>query len=799
LKTNSTYHFLRLLRFNAIWAIRSWLKQAARNAALPLIVLVFLLILTSCSNTKFLGKDEKLYTYSWFSQKGFGKIKDKPLKAYEVYSIGKVKTNRPFMGMPRTSLLIHNYWEPTGTRGPRHYIYRVFGKPPVLLENVNPEFRAKVMQQRLYEMGHFDSNVNVNIKTYGKDDKKARAKYNIIFYPAFTFRDYNFIPQSSQVDSLITGSMDKALIKPGKWYWVNTLEDERSRISNLLRENGYYFFNPNYLFFHADTTNAHKRVDLRLVLKSDIPNRSLHKYAIRNVNVKVNADNPKYLGQNKKEPFVYKNILFDDPWNLFKAKRIARGVSVAPGKQYSLTDQMNTVRFLQGYDVFKSVNISFNRVDSVANLLDAVVELIPLKPVQTSLNATFATKSNDFLGPAAEFTIGNMNLFGGAEKLIFKVNGGFEWQKRSKRQQYELGFNSYEIGSQLRLVTPRVLVPFPTRRKSMRYISKTHLTFGYNSIKRVQFYTTDVLQFKFGYYWRLDEKHEYSLDLVSLDYLRVPKKSTEFKLFLDYFSQIANSFEQQLIPGSIFSYTFSSRPTQKIGDKLYLNTTIDIAGNLASLFSKGNGKATDKDFQPGLVFGTPYAHYFIWNADIRYFMYMSKKKQLATRFFAGLGAPYGNSSVLPFTKQYYAGGSQDIRAFYARSIGPGSYTPAKNNVYQGGFIDQTGDIKLLANFEFRFPLTYRTNGALFIDAGNVWLWNTDEKRPGGEFRFNKFMKDLAVGTGFGLRFDLEYFIFRLDAAIPLRKPYFPHGDNWSFNNSGFLGDYILSIAVGYPF
>jgi outer membrane protein insertion porin family len=760
---------------------------------------VSVLIFNSCSNLKFLAKDEKLYTYTWVSEKGLGKIKDKPLKVYELYTVGMVKTNRPFIGMPRTSLLIYNYCEPTGTWGPRHYIYRVFAKPPVLLEDVNPEFRAKVMQQRLYEMGHFDSHVDVDIKTYGKGDKKARAKYNIIFHPAYTFRNYNYIPRNIKIDNLISNSLENSYIKQGKWYWVNTLERERNRISNMLRDSGYYYFNPNYLYFHADTTKAYKRVDLDLVVKSDIPDRSVEKFSIRNVSVKVNSDNPKHLDNNAPKPFTYHNFEYDDPWELFKPKRIARGLSIAPGKQYSFTDQMNTVRFLQGYDAFKSVNVAFQQVDSSDNLLDATVELLPLKPIQTSVNATFATKSNDFLGPAAEFTIGNMNLFGGAEKLLFKLDGGFEWQKRSKRQKYELGFNSYELGSQIQLVTPRVLVPFRTPRKSMRYVSKTHLTLGYRSLKRVQFYTIDVSQLKFGYSWRITEKHEYSLELVSFDYLRVPKKSSDFKLFLDYFPQIAKSFEEQVIPGSIFTYTYTSSPNQTMVDKLYLNTQVDIAGNLAYLTNPGKGNAYDQDFQPGMLFGTPYAQYFKLNGDVRYYMYINERKQLAARLFAGFGAPYGNSSALPFSKQYFAGGSQDIRAFYARSVGPGSYAPVKNEIYEGGFIDQTGDIKLLGNIEYRFPITYRTNGALFVDAGNVWLWNKDEKRPGGEFRFNTFMNDMAIGTGFGIRVDLDYFIFRLDAAVPIRKPYLTDGEKWIFSNSGFLGDYILSLAVGYPF
>ena len=763
-----------------------------------LFILFAILILSSCSNTKFLAEDEKLYTYTWFSEKGFGKIEDKPLKALELYNVGKVKTNRPFMGMPRLNLLIYNYWKPTGTWGPRHYIYRVWAKPPVLLENVNPEFRLKVMQQRMYEMGHFDSHVDLDIKYYGEDNKKARAKYNIQFFPAYTFRNYQFIPQNSPVDGLIAGSFENRLIKEGNGYWLNTLDKERERITDVLRNDGYYYFDPDFLLFHADTTKVKKRVDLSLVLKSNVPEKALLQYTIGDVKIKVNPYKTDLPDSTKQSETMIKGFQYDDPENIFHAKRIARGVSIVPGDKYELTNQNNTVRFLQGYDVFKSVNIKFDQIDTSTNKLNAVVELTPLKPVQTRLNVTFSTKSNDFLGPAAEVSLAHLNLFKGAERLILKVDGGFEWQKRSKKQQYDLGFNSYEVGSQLQLVIPRVIMPWDVKRKSMRYVSKTNMSVGYRSLKRVQFYTMNVSQFRYGYTWRITEKRDYSWDLISFDYLRTPEMSEDFRLFLYYFPQTAKSFDEQVIPGSVFKYTYNSNSGKNGLNQMYFNSTLDIAGNLLYLVNKGKGKAGEDGFEPGRMLGVPYAQYFKLNGDFRYYFKINDEKIVATRLFAGFGVPYGNSEVLPFSKNYFAGGSQDIRAFYARTVGPGSYVP-EYEAADLGFVDQTGDIKLLGNVEFRFPITYRTNGALFVDAGNVWLWKKDEARPGGEFQWNRFMNEFAIGAGTGLRFDFDYIIFRLDAAIPLRKPGIQGNQKWIFHHPDFFGDYILSLAVGYPF
>lgn len=788
IKFRWTYHLL--LKYPL------WRKHISIEKIVGFLFLI--LVFSSCSNTKFLAEDEKLYTYTWFSEKGFGKINNKPLKAYEMYLVGNVKTNRPMVFLPRTSLTINNYMKPTGTWGPRHYIHRVFGKPPVLLRDVNPEFRVKVMKQRLADMGHFDSDVKLDLKIYGRNDKKARAKYNILFKTAYTYRNFSFYQKGSLADSIIAANLENSLIKPGDDYWLKVMREERNRLTRVLNDHGHFFFNPDFILFHADTTAGEREVDLTMIIKDDISPKAFNQYKIRQVNVKV------LKGINQKEPINFADSLTIDKIHYqslehtFRPHIITNAISVKPGDGYTFKAHENTTRFLQGMDAFRSVDVSFSESDSSGQYLDANINLIPYKPINTSLELNFATKSNDFLGPSAIASIGNRNVFKGAEQLSLQLDGGFEWQKRKKTRKYELGLNSYELGINLKLTVPRFLFPIKLKNPSTRYVPKTYTSIGFRRLKRVQYYSMNLSQLKWGYTWRKSAKNIYKVDAISMEYLRLTETAAEFDDFLNQYPLVAKSFEQQFIIGSIYSYTFTNNPKRNIFNHYYLNTTLDVAGNLLNGIYNLSGLKEPGSDQPGVVFNVPYSQYTKLTGDFRYYFYFNEKRQIATRVLAGAGVPYNNSEVLPYVKQYFAGGSQDIRAFYARSLGPGSYQPP-DSLISKGFLDQSGEIKLLGNFEYRFPITYKTYGALFLDAGNVWLINEDESRPGGKFTFDGFWDDIALGGGFGLRVDIDYFVIRLDAAVPIRKPYLSQNEKWIVSNNSFWGDYILSLAVGYPF
>jgi outer membrane protein assembly factor BamA len=756
------------------------------------------ILLYSCSNTRFLAEDEKLYTYTWFSEKGFGKVKLKSLKAYELYSVGSVKTNRPFMFLPRTNLTIYNYFQPSGNRGPRHYIHRVFGKPPVLLSSVNPEFRVKVMEQRLAEMGHFDSQVTLDLRIYGKNDKKAAAKYNVLFKPAYTYRSLEFMRNGTPLDSLVAVSLPESIIKPTNDYWLKELEDERNRLGSVIRNQGYYYFNADDFLFQVDTNIGNKQADLRLLIKEDIPARAFDKYTIRKVNMVVRSNREGVKEYTPVDSAFINNVHYYEAEHYYRPRVMTRHLATKPGSLYTMKSHENTLRYLQGMGAFRSVNISFSEADSVSHQLDANIELVPVKPVQANLEVNFATKSDDFIGPAAIGSFGLLNVFNGAEQLVFQLDGGFEWQKRSKRQEYELGLNSYEIGGQVKLQIPRFLTPFKLKRQSERYVPRTTASLGWRTLKRVKYYSMNVSSASFGYSWRTSPKTEFSLQPVSINYVNLTQTSDEFEEFLTEYPQVANSFEKQLIIGSVFSYTFTASPKWRVLNKFYYNGILDLSGNLLNALYTVTGLKDKESGEPGTLLDVPYSQYVKLTNDVRYYIYFNKQKEIAMRMVAGMGMPFNNSEVMPYIKQYFAGGSQDIRAFYSRTLGPGSYQP-DDTLHSNTFIDQSGEIKLMGNVEYRFPITYKTNGAVFMDAGNVWLISEDESRPGGKFEFIKFVNDVAIGAGVGIRVDITYLVIRLDAAIPVRKPFIEGSGKWIFNDLSFFKDYIFSLAVGYPF
>jgi len=720
-----------------------------------------------------------------------------PFKSYQLFNVGHQKTNWNFLFFSRVSLTLYNYQKPSGNWGPRHFLYKFAAKPPVLLSSVNPDLRLLLMKQLLFDQGHFDSDIKVNYKYYGKDQKKVQAIYTIYMKSAYKYHALKYLPTKSKLDNIIQKQMSSSLIIAGNDYWLAEMKNERVRLERIIRNQGYYYFNKNYLLFDADTTVNNKEVDLTLRLKENNPDKSNEVFSLNKVFVNMESLSNVDTTTLVRDTLLSNNYYYNSFGKKFKPKHITRGVSLKTGFIYNHDDHSNTIRYLQGMGAFRSVDIVFKEVKNANNQLNAFINLKPVKPIETSIEVTFATKSNDFLGPAAKASISHSNIFKGAEKLILQIDGGFEWQKRGKRKEYDLGLNSYEIGVMAKIVFPRFLMPFSIKYKYTKYVPKTYTSIGFRSLKRIKYYLMNVSQIKFGYKWKTSNKNEFIIEPVSIDYLRVAESSQEFNDFLLQHPQVAKSFEKQFIIGSRFSYTFISKTDDRKISHFYNNVIVDIAGNLLNatynLFGLKNSGDTDSE-----LFGVPYAQFSRITNDFRYSLRFHKKLQIASRFLVGVGVPYKNSTVLPYVKQYFAGGSQDLRAFYARTVGPGTYfqEPQEGNA---GFLDQAGEIKLEGNIEFRFPVLYKVSGAFFVDAGNIWLINKDPSRPGGEFKFNSFLNQFAIGSGVGLRIDLNYFILRLDAAVPVRKPYLPTGENLIFQNSSFWSDYIISLAVGYPF
>ena len=752
--------------------------------------LLFMLLSTSCSNTKFLKGDEKLYTRTWFKWKGKKKVERMPYKAYDVVYTGYVRTNWNYFTFSRSGLAFYNYTKPSRTWGLRHYIWSVMSKPPVLLSDVKPKARLLKMQQSLFDQGHFDSDISLELRYKGKDQKRVQAIYTINMKESYHYQSYRYLSRGTAYDKLILNDLPNSKIKVGDEYWLLNIKNERQRVADMLRNKGYFFFNPNFFIFDMDTTVGQKKIDAVLRIKPDVPAYKKEKYSVNNLRIFFETNRDSIDNIDLKYDSI--NHIYYQKQKFFKQKYINREISILDDSIFKLENHNNTLSYINGFGIFKQVEMVYSVDSTKENSLNANLFLNPIDPISTSLEMNFATKSNDFLGPSAIISLVHANAFHGAEKLSLQFDGGIEWQKASKRKEYNLGFNSFEVGVKTLLEFPRFLLPFKLKKQSKKYIPQTYSILGYKMIRRVKYYQMSLVHANFGYKWHSDNELLWKIEPLTFNYITTIGKSQEFSDYLAKYPSVARSFDEQFILGSTYSLTLERISGKNKYKNFYDNITIDLAGNLINMFTSGGTASA-----PGDILGVNYSQYIKLTNDFRHYLHISPVTKLVTRVLVGVGVPYNKSTVLPYIKQYFAGGSNDLRAFYARTIGPGSYK--KDNKNTNILLDQSGEIKLIGNLEYRFPITYKLDGAVFVDAGNVWLINEDSSRVGGKFEFNRFYKEIAVGAGFGLRVNLDYVVIRLDAAIPLRRPYKDFDKYWTFSSPYLWRDYILSFAIGYPF
>ena len=395
----------------------------------------------------------------------------------------------------------------------------------------------------------------------------------------------------------------------------------------------------------------------------------------------------------------------------------------------------------------------------------------------------------------------NRNLFGGAELFTLSGEVGLEMPVGGGQS----GGNSYLVGTRGELDLPQFLVPFRLNNVSSLFVPKTRIVLGFNLLDRLQYYQLFSVDASFGYNWKESLSKEHNLSLLSITFAHLANTTQKFNDLLNANPLLKKSFEQQFIIGENYSFTYNDQLEKDHTNHLYFKGSIDLSGNLLQLVQSLFYKQKATPDTPYEIFGTAYSQYYRFDIDLRhYFNSIDQRSSLASRLIAGIGVAYGNSATLPYVKQFYIGGSNSVRAFSARSLGPGSYK-IPDSLAAKSFIDQAGDITLEANTEYRFPIISIVKGALFVDAGNIWLLQEDPDRPGSKFSGKTFLDEIAVGTGVGLRFDLSFFILRLDLAFPLRVPYLPQGERWvtnkiDFGNSSWLkNNLLLNVAIGYPY
>jgi outer membrane protein assembly factor BamA len=337
---------------------------------------------------------------------------------------------------------------------------------------------------------------------------------------------------------------------------------------------------------------------------------------------------------------------------------------------------------------------------------------------------------------------------------------------------------------------------------SRQFVPKTTVSVGGGLFSRVRYYELHSFNTALGYNWRKSDRFAQSLNPIDISYTNLVKSSAEFQEYLDENPTIKRSFEEQFILGAVYSFTYSTLHL-KNKHTFLISESADVSGNLEYLIANNiPGLVNQKDGQYTLL-NVPFSQFARLRSEARYFINTGNSTALGMRLIIGTGIPYSNSETMPYVKQFFVGGTNSVRAFRARTVGPGSYNPPDS--LDNTYLDQAGDIKLEYSIEYRFPIHSFLKGAFFVDAGNIWLVNADEQRPGGKFDFNTFYRELAIGTGFGLRFDFDIIVVRLDLAFPLHKPNLPEGDRWIFTDIQMGSptwrreNFTLNIAIGYPF
>ncbi|TXK45311.1 BamA/TamA family outer membrane protein [Pontibacter qinzhouensis] len=786
------------------------LRSSFSFASLLLLTLLF----WSCSSTKTVPEGDALFA-------GF-KIKVNDEKdsskrssalATELSGTVRPKPNASIFGL-RPKLWIYNAFYTEKEKGLGNWIQNKLGEPPVLLSEVDTNTVSDVMSSRLHNRGYFVNQVSSNTSI---KKKKATINWTANIGEPYRIRKIAYtLDDSLPIHKAIQQTQAESLLKPDDPYDLSTMTQERVRIDAVLKNKGYFYFSPDLLIFSVDTTAGDRKADVLVRIKSAAPPRTLQAYKIDDVF--IHADyflNDSISTNDTLNIRGYRYIPSED---YVKAKHLLRGVFLYPDSLYTRQNQLLTVSRLMGLPAYKFVNLEYQPDTTTNDRLDAFLYLTPALKKSLRMEAQMVNKTNGFAGPGLLASFRNRNAFKGSELLTVDFTGTFEslvGGRGSDRENPETGeenlnsnLTSYELGVQTNLIIPRIVSPFRMRNLRTEFVPKTRINVGFNFLNRVNFFQMNSYNASYGYNWRPKQTITHEITPINLQYVQLVRTQPAFEEILANNRLLQRSFEEQFIIGSMYRFTYSNQAIKERKHQFYNDVSLDVSGNMVNALQSLTGADSPEEEAPRTLFGQAYSQYSRIQNDFRYYMKVGASSQIATRLLTGVGFSYGNSSTMPYVKQFSIGGPNSIRAFRPRSIGPGTYDVPDSLLFS--FFDQTGDIKLEANVEYRFPIFGFVKGALFVDAGNIWLLREtvnpttgEVDRPGGVFNTSTFMNQLAVGTGVGVRVDIEFFVIRLDFGIPVRVPYLPPGERNVIKdfNFGFTGDtgMTLNIAIGYPF
>ena len=687
----------------------------------------------------------------------------------------------------------NNFEKYKDKKGVGRWIYDHMASSPVLMSNVNPATRVKIATNLLHDYGFFNGYVTYE-ELPQKNPLKTKVSYRIDMANPYFLDSIAYLKYPVQADSLIKGSLGQSALKRGDNFSVVKLEEERQRIATLLQNNGYYYFRPEYSTYRADTLQRSGYVSLQVVPQAGVAPEAKKQYYIGRTSVYLTGYNGEAptdslklrtmtLYYNGKKPPIRPGVLMR---NLFYKQ----------GDLYNQSRQTFTQEAMARMGVFKFTEFRYAPKDTLAtcDTLDVRISAMFDQPYDAELEFNVTSKSTDQVGPGASFSLTRKNFMRMGADLSLQVKGSYEWQTNSTVEGDNTVMNSYELGTSLSLDFPRLMLPWSDKdlRRS-RFPQHTSFKLYVNQLNRARFFQMLSFGGNVTYDFQRSRTWKHSVTPFRLEFNTLQSTTARFDSITAVNPTLALSMGNQFIPAMDYTLTFDNA-RQKRRHQLWWQSTFTSAGNVTSLIYAAFGKGlkeTDKK-----LLNSPYAQFLKFTSELRTLLKIKGKHKLAARLMGGVIYAYGNQRVAPYSEQFYIGGANSIRAFTVRSLGPGTYHPASDTKYS--YIDQTGDIKLEANVEYRFPIFGDLYGATFLDAGNVWLLRKEESRPGGQLTLRNFAKSIALGTGVGVRYDLEFLVLRLDLGIALHAPY-DTGKRGYYNIPKFKDGLGLHFAIGYPF
>ena len=661
------------------------------------------------------------------------------------------------------------------------------GEPPVLLSSLDLQFNTKVLQNHAENKGFFKAMVTGDTVV---KKKKAYAVYTVQAGNQYTIDSVAFEADSSQLSKAILATVAGSLLKVGDPYDLDVIKGERLRVDALLKENGFYYFAPDYLIAEIDSTSGNNTVDIRISVKPETPDEARKAYRINNVFIYSGYNMNAALDTNKANSKLYQGYYIVDRRDRFKPRLFTQVMRFDPGDIYNRTDHNLTLNRLINLDLFKFVKNRFEPVTDSAKL-DAYYYLTPLPKQSLRAEVTATNKSNNLNGTQLSVSWSNRNRFRGGERLSVSAYVGSEIQFGGAWK----GYNTYRSGAEINLTVPRFFVPgFPKLNTRGGFVPRTNLQLGYDLLNRRQLYTLNQYRAGIGYIWKESLQKQHEFYPIAINYVQPINITKQFIDSTGKYPYLRRVIDSQFVIGASYQYTLNQITNGLLKpNSFYFNGLVDVSGFLAGLFTKEGADNKKR------IMNAAFNQYLKFEADFRYYRKLGLKSAWANRIIAGYGIPYGNSDYLPYVKQFFIGGNNSLRAFRARTIGPGSYPLL---ALSESFPDQTGDIKFEMNTEYRPHISGPLYGALFVDAGNIWLANEDPARPGAKFS-KDFLKELAIGGGVGIRFDITLFVIRFDVGIPFKEPW--KENPWLLNQIR-LGqrewrreNIMYNLGIGYPF